>query len=138
MVLACAMIMMCYFDPYVAPVDQHVALVSLLSLSGVAHISSIFKAGTTWDPLYVVLTALLFFLPLAAYGAEHMYQHRHRGDKAKAQALVREAEAVAQKAMLTMLPRAFKMIDVDGNGELWPTASSTSFEVSFGAISHVL
>ena len=103
MVLACAMIMMCYFDPYVAPVDQHVALVSLLSLSGVAHISSIFKAGTTWDPLYVVLTALLFFLPLAAYGAEHTYQHRHRGDKAKAQALVRKAEAVAQKAMLTML-----------------------------------
>ena len=110
--LAISMIMMFYYDPYVAPVDQHVALVSLLSLAGVAHISSIFKAGTTWDPAYIILTALLFFLPIVAYMLEHGYHHSHRGvDK-------REDDLVAERLMLKMLPRAFKKIDVDGNGAM--------------------
>ena len=110
--------MMFYFDPYVAPVDQHVALLSLLSLAGVSHITSIFKAGTTWDPLYIILTALLFFLPLVAYVVEHKYNHSHRSDKNAqvAQALELEAETVLKMLPLKMLPRAFNKIDVDGNG----------------------
>ena len=119
MILAVSMILMFYFDPYVAPVDQHVALVSLLSLAGVAHISSIFKAGTTWDPLYIILTALLFLLPLVAYGVEHGYHHFRRGDKGKAQTIALEAleaTAMTEKVMLRMLPRAFKKFDADSSG----------------------
>ena len=114
-------VLMFYFDPYVAPLDQHVALLSLLALAGVSHVSSIFKAGTTWDPLYIILTALLFFLPLVAYVVENKYLESHRSDVAQtqaAQALVLEAQVWAEKAMVKMLPRVFEKIDVDGNGAL--------------------
>ena len=107
--------MIFYFDPYVAPLDQHVALLSLLALAGVSHVSSIFKAGTTWDPLYIILTILLFFLPLVAYVVEskHRKSHRSEATTRAAQGLVLEA-----KVLLKMLPRVFKKIDVDGNGAL--------------------
>ena len=58
--------------------SEQVALVSLLSLAGVAHISSIFKAGTTWEPEYMVLTAVLFLLPILAYLLERGYIYRRR------------------------------------------------------------
>ena len=128
---------MFYFDPYVAPLDQHVALLSLLALAGVSHVSSIFKAGTTWDPAYIVLTALLLFLPLVAYVMEHNYHLSHRSDKSKkeaAQELVLEAEAVASKVMMKMLPRAFKKIDVDGSGALFLCSRSYTVGCSNGRV----
>ena len=83
MALVISMILMIYCEPYVAKVDQHVAMVSLLSLAGVAHISSIFKSGTSWDPMYIILAALLFLLPIMAYifskfgHLRHLYARAH-------------------------------------------------------------
>ena len=70
------MMLMTYQVPYVADLDHHVAQLVLCSLAGVAHVSSIFKAGTTWDPAYVVLTALLFVMPLLAFVGEKAFTKR--------------------------------------------------------------
>jgi hypothetical protein len=77
MLLAISMFLMTYQVPYVAALDHHVAQLALGSLAGVAHISSIFKAGTTWDPTYIVLTVLLFLLPLVAFvGEKAIIKHK--------------------------------------------------------------
>ena len=73
MLLAISMFLMTYQMPYVADLDHHVAQLALGSLAGVAHISSIFKAGTTWDPGYIVLTVLLLLLPLLAFVGEKAF-----------------------------------------------------------------
>ena len=97
MLLAISMFLMSYQVPYVADLDHHVALLALGSLAGVAHISSIFKAGTTWDPAYIVLTALLFLLPLLAFVGEKAFTKR----KANQAAQVQEHPGESQESSAT-------------------------------------
>jgi hypothetical protein len=121
MAVVVSMVLMIYCEPYVAKVDQHMALVSLLSLAGVAYISSICKSGTSWDPMYIILATLLFFLPIVAYisskfghlrslysrahdMAEYADIHSRGVDRSKRQAVSPSRVAPGDEAVLLATP----------------------------------
>ena len=127
MLLVTSMFMLTYQVPYVADLDHHVAQLALGSLAGVAHISSIFKAGTTWDPAYVVLTALLFLLPLLAFVGEKAFAKLRAKSRVKKMAdqpegaptderKVPELQNAKESCISTVASELFERMDRTGDG----------------------
>ena len=76
MLIATSVILIVNRRPYVSAVDQEVELFALLALAGVAHISSIFRAGQEWEPKYIALSGVLFLLPLFTFIFRTVYEKR--------------------------------------------------------------
>ena len=65
--LAASVILIVNQHPYISKLDQQVELFALLALATIAHVASIFKAGTTWDPNFLFLTGAVFSLPIVTF-----------------------------------------------------------------------
>ena len=74
--LAFSVALMVNQNPYISKLDHEIELFALLSLGAVAHVSSIFKAGVTWDPTYLGLTVGLFAIPMLTFVGGTLYYKR--------------------------------------------------------------
>ena len=76
LLLAASVALMVNQRPYISKLDQQVELFALLALALVAHISASFKAGTTWSPIFLVMTVALFAVPVLTFGFGTVYLKR--------------------------------------------------------------
>jgi hypothetical protein len=75
-VVGCSLFLLVHFEPYLRSVDSKVAILTLLSLSGLSHIAAIFRAGEKWSDGFLAISTLLFALPLVvAAGLTTMEAH---------------------------------------------------------------
>jgi hypothetical protein len=75
-VVGCSLFLLVHFNPYLRSVDSKVAILTLLSLSGLSHIAAIFRAGEKWSDGFLAISILLFALPLVvAAGLTAMEAH---------------------------------------------------------------
>ena len=64
LLLAASVCVSVILQPYANKIDQQVELFALLTLACTTHIASVFKAGETWEPSYIVMISMLAGLPL--------------------------------------------------------------------------
>ena len=66
MVIATSVVLNEHYRPYLTVVGNRGFVISMLSLTTLAHVSSRFKIGTSWTPLYTAIGVVLFAVPLIA------------------------------------------------------------------------
>lgn len=103
MLLAASVCLMVQQQPHINRMDQQVELFALSSLAMVTHISSLSKPGVPWLTSEIVLTCVLFLLPVVTLvgGTAQLKKAQKKAQK--------RAEEIAHKEMADLGEQAAKL-----------------------------